>query len=237
MYAFLRLLAFAPLLAVLAPAPAHASSGYAPPAAAQPLLLLARTVAARAQPAPDARVVATVAARTPLTGARMVLPVRQTFTGPAGRLWLRVALPARPNEATGWVPADAGTARNTEWRIVIDRSERRAIIFDGTKVRGRFSVVVGKPSTPTPLGTFFVVEKLHLGPGVPEGPWALATSAYSDVLKQFGGGPGQIGLHGIVGLSAPLGTFSSHGCVRFANAAITWIASHVGAGTPVIVER
>ena len=98
-------------------------------------------------------------------------------------------------------------------------------------------MIVGKPSTPTPLGRFFVTEKLHIAPGVPEGPWALATSAYSDVLQEFAGGPGQIALHGTVGLDAPLGTFSSHGCIRFANAAITWLAHHIDAGTPIVVER
>ena len=80
-----------------------------------------------------------------------------------------------------------------------------------------------------------MVEKLHLAPGVTEGPWALATSAYSYVLQEFAGGPGQVALHGVVGMSDPLGTFSSHGCIRFANAAITWIAEHVDDGTPVVV--
>jgi len=167
----------------------------------------------------------------------MVLPVVQSHIGPAGVLWLRVRLPERPNGATGWVPASAGTLSDTPWRIVIHRSKRLAVVLEGAKARATFSIVLGKPSTPTPLGTFFVVEKLHLGAGVPEGPWALATSAYSDVLQEFARGPGQIALHGRVGLTAPLGTFSSHGCIRFANAAITWIAAHVGAGTPVIVER
>ena len=112
---------------------------------------------------------------------------------------------------------------------------RSATVFDGAKARATFSVVVGQPSTPTPLGTFFIVEKIHVGLRVTDGPWALATSAYSNVLEQFAGGPGQIALHGVVGLRAPLGTFASHGCVRFGNDAITWIATHVGNGTPVII--
>jgi len=174
---------------------------------------------------------------TPLTGEQTVLPVLAVADGPAGGQWLRVRLPMRPNGATGWIPADSGSSGETPWRIVIHRGARRADVLEGTATRATFPVIVGKPSTPTPLGTFFVVEKLHLGPSVPEGPWALATSAYSNVLQEFAGGPGQIALHGIVGLDAPLGTFSSHGCIRFANAAITWIATHVTAGTPVIVER
>jgi len=176
-------------------------------------------------------------ATTPLTGSRTVVPVVQSYTGPAGVRWLRIRLPARPNGATGWVRASVGSAGETPWRIVIHRSQRRAVILDNGKPRATFSIVLGKRSTPTPLGSFFVVEKLHLAPGVPEGPWALATSAYSDVLQEFAGGPGQIALHGRVGLTAPLGTFSSHGCVRFANSAITWIAAHLGAGTPIIIER
>jgi lipoprotein-anchoring transpeptidase ErfK/SrfK len=133
------------------------------------------------------------------------------------------------------VPASAGSITSTGWKIVVHRAQRRVFVLDDGRVRGRFEVVVGKHSTPTPLGTFFVVEKIRLAPGVMEGPWTLATSAHSDVLRAYAGGTGQVALHGTVGMSAPLGTFASHGCVRFAPAAISWIANHVGAGTPVII--
>ena len=125
----------------------------------------------------------------------------------------------------------------TPWAIVIQRAERRALVLKAGRVEARFPVVVGKRATPTPLGRFFVTERLSVAPGVPEGPWALATSAYSDVLHQFGGGPGQIALHGTVGFDDPLGTFASHGCIRFSVAAITWIVHRVVDGTPVIIER
>ncbi len=172
-----------------------------------------------------------------MTHSETVLPVLRATVNSTGSHWLRVAVPARPNGTTGWVRADAGALTDTPWTIVIHRGQRRAVILRGDRIEGRFAVIVGKPSTPTPLGRFFVTEKLHIAPGVPEGPWALATSAYSDVLQEFAGGPGQIALHGTVGLDAPLGTFSSHGCIRFANAAITWLAHHIDAGTPIVVER
>jgi len=142
----------------------------------------------------------------------------------------------RPNSASGWVPAYSGKIRSTSWRIVVHRSARRAAIYEGSKIRARYSVIVGQASTPTPLGSFFVVEKIRVAPGVTEGPWALATSAYSNVLYEFAGGAGQVALHGIVGLRAPLGTFASHGCVRFGNDAITWIATHVDNGTPLFIQ-
>jgi lipoprotein-anchoring transpeptidase ErfK/SrfK len=38
-----------------------------------------------------------------------------------------------------------------------------------------------------------------------------------------------------VSLSDPLGSASSHGCVRLANRAIAWIAERVPPGTPVLI--
>jgi lipoprotein-anchoring transpeptidase ErfK/SrfK len=195
-----------------------------------------RRVIAREQPSPVSRVVGVVEARTPLTGVQAVLPILQSARGPSGGRWLRVRLPMRPNSVSGWVPAYSGKTRRTSWRIVVHRSARRAAIYEGSKIRARYSVIVGQTSTPTPLGRFFVVEKIRVAPGATEGPWALATSAYSNVLHEFAGGPGQVALHGIVGLRDPLGTFASHGCVRFGNDAITWIATHVVNGTPVDIQ-
>ena len=203
--------------------------------AAQLLLAVDRPTFARTEPSAGAAPIRRVAARTPLTRSQTMLPVIQEAVGPAGALWLRVRLPARPNGSTGWVRASVGSMTSTDWEIVVHRGQRRAFVLRDGRVRAGFKVVVGKPSTPTPLGTFFVVEKLRLAPGVTEGPWTLLTSAHSNVLRAYDGGTGQVALHGTIGMSAPLGTFASHGCVRFAPAAISWIAGHVEAGTPVIV--
>jgi lipoprotein-anchoring transpeptidase ErfK/SrfK len=203
----------------------------------QPLLVLDRPALVRAAPNERAARLGVLPARTPLTRSRTVLPVIEGATGPEGVRWLRVRLPVRPNGATGWVQASSGSIASTGWEIVVHRAQRLAVVMDDGKVRGSFRVVVGKRSTPTPLGTFFVVEKLRLAPGVSEGPWALATSAHSDALRTYAGGDGQVALHGTVGFSAPLGSFASHGCIRFAPSAIAWIAQRVDAGTPVIIVR
>ena len=88
---------------------------------------------------------------------------------------------------------------------------------------------------PTPTGNFFVTEIMS-EQGEVTGPYALATSAYSNVLREFDGGPGQVALHGREGLPEPIGNASSHGCVRFENAAITWLAWHLEAGVPVFIH-
>lgn len=204
------------------------------PAAVTPLVRLHQDVDALAAPHAGARIVGLVPGATRYSQSPMTLPVLQTADSPVGR-WLRVRLPIRPNGVTGWIPAGAGSSGSTPWEIIVHRGQRRAVVFDHGKERASFRVIVGKPSTPTPAGRFFVVERLHLAPGVTEGPWVLVTSGYSTALRAFDGGVGQVGLHGVTGLGGRLGTAVSHGCVRFSTPAITWVAEHVDPGTPVII--
>ncbi len=68
------------------------------------------------------------------------------------------------------------------------------------------------------------------------GPYALAISARSDIFQEFEGGPGQIAIHGTDGLSEPLGSAASHGCIRLSPSAITWLAQRIGGGSPVTVR-
>ncbi len=146
-------------------------------------------------------------------------------------------LPSRPNGSTGWIAADGTVIATNRWLVAVDRSRRRATVYrDGTRVRS-FAVVVGAPPTPTPTGRFFVVERVRQARRSALGPWVLATSAYSNVLQEFEGGPGQIGLHGRTGLPAPLGSAASHGCVRFSDRAIAWLARRARPGTPVVIRR
>jgi lipoprotein-anchoring transpeptidase ErfK/SrfK len=211
-------------------APASATTAAAP----RPLVVLLGDHVARRAPNADAGRIEAVAARRPLTRSRTVLPV----LGHGGRddAWLRVMLPGRPNGHTGWISAGRTRSTSTPWRIVVSLSVRRVIVYRDGRVVRRFPAIVGKPSTPTPRGTFFVEEALRLSPGAPGAPFALATSARSDVLQEFDGGPGQIALHGTGNLSGTLGTAASHGCVRLAPHAIAWLASRIGAGVPVSIR-
>jgi lipoprotein-anchoring transpeptidase ErfK/SrfK len=64
-------------------------------------------------------------------------------------------------------------------------------------------------------------------------------TAHSDVLQQFEGGDGTVGIHGrgAASLVDPLGSARCHGCVRLANGAIDQLVKTVGderlLGTPV----
>ena len=95
---------------------------------------------------------------------------------------------------------------------------------------------MGKVATPTPKGTYYLTELIQ--PPNPEGsygPYAFGLSAFSDTLKTFAGGPGQLGLHGT---DAPrgLGQGVSHGCIRVTNAVITDLAGRIPLGTPIEIR-
>lgn len=190
---------------------------------------------------PDGAVVAALTARRPLTGERTVLPVLARAVDGAGRTWLQVRLPGRTLSdhwlpRTGWIAGAHTELRTTPWHIVVDLGAREMTVYEYGHVLRRFPAIVGKPSTPTPRGQYFVEEDVVLSNGQPGGPVALATSDRSNVLQVFDGGPGQIAIHGLDELGGQLGTAESHGCVRLANENIRWLAARVGAGTPVTIS-
>lgn len=235
-------LAAAPTTATARAARANSVAAQTQPTIApfQPLARLLVKHPARDAPGPDGRLVAIVHAQRPLTGEQTVLPVIGRAQGSDGREWLEVRLPGRPLHgqvlaSTGWIAARGTLPGRTALHIVVNTERRRASLFkQGRQIR-RFRVIVGKLSTPTPLGEFFVEENVLMPPKLPGAPYALATNARSSVLQEFDGGPGQIALHGLDNLGGTLGTAVSHGCIRFGDAAITWLAARVPPGTPVTI--
>ena len=178
-----------------------------------------------------------VYALRPITESRTVLPVLGHRTGPNGVRWLHVGLPGRPNGGTGWIKQRSTELLLTSWHVVVSTSSRRVIVYNHGRRVQVFRAIVGKPSTPTPLGTFFVEESIQLSGGAVGGPFALALSARSNVFQEFDGGPGQIALHGLWEVGGTLGTAASHGCVRLDTGAMRWLAARIGPGAPVTITR
>jgi hypothetical protein len=227
----LSLLAGAVGCLTLAPGQASAGSGIA---ASQPLVVLEQGHVARSRPHRHAERIEYVAARRPLTGVRTVLPALGEGRSAA---WVRVRLPGRPNGHAAWIRTAHTRQTSTLWHLSLDLSARRVTVRLGGRVSRHFRAVIGTSATPTPLGRFFVEEGVALAPWHAGGPYALATSARSNVLQEFAGGPGQIALHGVAGLAGALGSASSHGCIRLSTGAITWLARRIGGGVPLTIRR
>jgi lipoprotein-anchoring transpeptidase ErfK/SrfK len=159
-----------------------------------------------------------------------------------GRCWVKVRLPSRPNDAAAWVSSRRVVLQATSWRIVVSRRARTISLYrHGERLR-RFRIVIGAPPTPTPHGLFSIVDVWRWSPGAFLGSYILPITAHSDVLQEFGGGDGRVGIHGRGGSSLldPLGAARSHGCIRVSNGPISWIVRKVGAhrlpGIPVRVR-
>jgi lipoprotein-anchoring transpeptidase ErfK/SrfK len=214
-------------------APAHAVT----PAVVKPTQKVAVLLSAHkafSRPARDSAPLGLVHARRPLTGEQTVLPVLGR-TGADGLAWLQVRLPGRPNGHTGWIREWGTLTSTTTWHIVVNTTKRRMTVYqDGHPLR-TVSAVVGKPSTPTPLGTFFVEEAIRLPATEVGAPYALALSARSNVLQEFDGGPGQIALHGLGNVGGILGSAVSHGCIRLDNNTMHWLVIRIGPGVPVTI--
>lgn len=149
--------------------------------------------------------------------------------------WYRVQLPIRPNGATGWVRASALRLQRVRMRIVISVSGRRLVLFDGARRVLTSTVAVGSSATPTPLGRYYVNQRLvPADTNGPYGPGALGISAYSPVLTGWAQG-GPVAIHGT---NEPwsIGHAVSNGCIRLPNATFERVFRVVDAGTPVIIQ-
>ena len=203
--------------------------------ATQELVVLLDAHSVHQAPAAGSPRVAVLGARRPITGEQTTVPViARSIAG--GTRWLQVMLPGRPDGSTGWISQQDTRALVTPWTIVVVLATRRVNVYNDARRTRSFQAVVGKPSTPTPTGQFFVEETLRMSAGEAGGPFALALSARSNALQEFEGGPGQIAIHGRDNLGGTLGAAESHGCIRLATASINWLATRIGPGTPVTIE-
>lgn len=148
--------------------------------------------------------------------------------------WVQVQLAQRPNGSTGWVRAAEVVQSTTPYALVVTTSTNTLDLYENGVVRQSYPVATGTGGTPTPTGNFSLTELLApTNSGY--GPFAYGLTAFSDAVTSFGGGPGQIGLHGTDD-EASIGTDASHGCIRMNNADITALTKLLPLGTPLQVR-
>ena len=150
-------------------------------------------------------------------------------------LWYRVELPIRPNGSTGYVRASSLALTPVASRILVDVSDRRLTLYDGGKVRLTATVAVGSSATPTPVGRYYVNQRLvPTDASGPFGPGAVGISAFSAVLTGWAQG-GPIAIHGT---NEPwsIGRAASNGCIRLPNATLRTVFRYAVAGTPVVIR-
>jgi len=152
-----------------------------------------------------------------------------------GKRWYRVRYTAWPNGSSAWVRSSDIKTTRLRSRIVVDVSSRRLYFYRGGKLVLSSPAAIGKGSTPTPLGSFFVTQRFIVtNPSGPYGPRALGISAFSETLRSWVDG-GPIGIHG-TNERFSIGKPVSHGCVRLPNDTIVRLFTMTALGTPVLIR-
>ncbi len=167
-------------------------------------------------------------------GTRNIVAVLGSRTV-GGAVWVRVRIASLPNGRTGWIrrPALAGYT-SVATRLVIDREKRTATLLADGRVVLVVPVGIGTAATPTPVGEFYVRNRLTSDASPAYGPLAFGTSARSAVLTDWPAG-GFIGIHGTDRPDLIPGAIS-HGCIRLRNADLLRLADRLEIGTPITVE-
>jgi hypothetical protein len=165
-----------------------------------------------------------------------VYPLLRSAIPASGAEWVEIRVPGRPNGRTGWIDRELlGPIHRTGWRILVSRASHRMRVFHAGRLLRVFPVGVGKPSTPTPAGHFWIEERFSVSnPNNPYYPYALGTSDFSSLTNWPG--EGVIGIHGPFGEPQRIPGAPSHGCIRMLSPDIAWLGPRVALGTPVIVS-
>jgi lipoprotein-anchoring transpeptidase ErfK/SrfK len=186
----------------------------------------------RSAPRAKARKTSKLSVSAPYNGGANVLLVLGARVNKEG-VWYRVRLTSRPNDAAGWIPAEAVQVKRTPWRVVVHLGTRTMELMKAGKRVGRWKVAVGTPANPTPVGRFAVSEVVkQRNPAGFFGTYIITLTAHSENLSEFDGGDGRVALHG-TNRPALLGQAVSHGCVRLDNAVATRLGRNVPPGAPV----
>jgi len=161
-------------------------------------------------------------------GIPLVFLVKQAQAG-----WLQVYLPVRPDGTTGWIRASQVRLLHDPYSVKISLGAHRLTVTRLGRVIDRQRIGVGDVATPTPRGVYFITALFRLiDPTGPYGPYAFGLSGFSNVLRSFGGGPGQLAIHG-TNDPGGIGSNVSHGCIHISNREITRLAKVLPLGTPV----
>ena len=128
--------------------------------------------------------------------------------------------------------ADApGTAviSTTPRRIIVSIADRRLVVVENNEIVSAFPVAVGAPTSPSPVGTYTVINRVtnptYYRPGtvIPPGPRNPIGTRWIGLSRKG------YGIHGTDEPSS-IGYARSHGCIRLRNADVERLFTQVRDG-------
>lgn len=123
-------------------------------------------------------------------------------------------------------------SRTPKRMIVVSLQDRELALVEDGKVKAMYKVAVGKPSTPSPVGTFTIERRVvnptyyHHGRVIPPGPANPVGNRWMGL---------SIRGYGIHGTNNPrsIGKAASHGCIRMGKADLEMLFAQVKTGDTV----
>jgi hypothetical protein len=151
--------------------------------------------------------------------------------------WLGVLSNVLRNGDVGWIRADPGALaiERHDFRIVVDRSERRLTLLRRGRAAMSVTVGVGRAGSETPLGTFAVTDRLaNTRWSGAYGCCIVALSGRQTRLPPGWRGGDRLAIHGTGGRGAAAA--ASAGCVAVDDAPLGRLMRTVPLGTLVTVR-
>jgi hypothetical protein len=178
---------------------------------------------------PEGRVLARVASRTEFGSP-------QTFAVAFRKGdWIAVRSPDLGNRRVGWVRAKPLRLLRRPAELVVDLSKRVLTVRGAHGVERRISVAIGASDTPTPIGRFYVTDKLRGADfGSYYGCCILALSGRQPHLPEGWSGGDRLAIHG-----SPTPTWGhavSNGCLHASEPDLRYLMKTVPLGTAVRIH-
>ncbi len=149
--------------------------------------------------------------------------------------WIEAYMPTRPNGHTGFVRTSEVSISQIDTQVKVEQRYHRLTAWAGEHMIAQEPVAVGKGSTPTPNGLYYLAMLFRPpNPGGAYGPYVFGLSAHSNVYYSFAGGDGLVGMHG-TNQPSSVGRSVSNGCLRLYNATITKLVQMLPVGTPIVI--
>jgi hypothetical protein len=196
------------------------------------LVPVPRSMPAYARPRAGSRQVGLVPAGSKYFGIRTVAWVEEVSAD--GR-WGLVELPYTWPRREGWIRLVGLDRQTTTIRVEVDLSRHLLTVTKLGRVLFRAPGATGSPSTPTPVGEYFVTDRVPFSPGSSYGSFAFGISGIQPNLPAGWTGGNQLAIHG-TNQPWSIGRSASAGCVRVSESTLARLLPLLRYGTPVVVH-
>jgi hypothetical protein len=185
----------------------------------------------RARPDADAAAVGTMPSGSKYYGVPITTWIEATAKD--GR-WGRVEIPYVWPRREGWIPLRGLAHDRTYVEVHVDLSRHWISVTKFGHLLFGLRAATGAAASPTPVGEYFVTDRIPFAAGGSLGSFAFGISGIQPRLPAGWSGGNQLAIHGTNDPSS-IGTNASAGCMRVSERGLDRLMPLLRLGTPIIV--